>query len=411
MCQCRLKNYSMNKNTFLKHNSLCPLPWNGIYVNPDGQIKNCAISRQTLGNINKDSIEDAINNDINRTIRNDMLNNVRHSRCNDCYSVEDNSSSKYNNESNRSWYKKIAIKHTNMDIFDNDKNFSPTVLDLRWQNTCNYACVYCGPDLSSKWESLTNNNQSTVNENSINQSKKYIFEQVSSVKHVYLAGGEPLLMKDNAELLSQLYQVNPNVEIRINSNISVLDGPVFKQLTKFKDVRWTISVDSSHSIFEYMRWPGKWDQFVKNALVIKNTVGDNINFNMVWCILNSTNILDTVDELIDLGFHENMFIIQCLSNPTPLSVLNLPHDYQNSVKTKISQKMLQANTNCWLYKSLDSMYNFLTNCTPLFKNNFLTNTGDQGLDSTIKFLKRADQLRNTSSQSVFPELYKIYDSN
>jgi radical SAM protein with 4Fe4S-binding SPASM domain len=397
----------MNKDTFLKHNSLCPLPWTGIYVNPDGQIKNCAISNQSLGNINKDTIQDVINNDINRNVRNDMLNNVRHERCNSCYSVEDRAALKHNNESNRSWYKKIAIKHVNMSIFDSAENFNPTILDLRWQNTCNYACVYCGPDLSSTWESLSSSNRSVISENSIIQSKKYIFDRLASVRHVYLAGGEPLLIKDNVELLYELHQVNPNVEIRINSNISVVNGPVFKQLAKFKNVKWTISVDSSDTVFEYMRWPGKWNQFVKNALVIRDLAGDQINFNMVWCILNSSEILSTVDHLIDLGFHENMFIVQCLTDPTPLSVLNLPQDYLDVLKIKINQRMLQANPNWWLYKSLNSMYNFLNNSVIPFKKNF----NDCSLSSTLEFLKKVDQIRNTSSQSVFPELYKIYDSN
>jgi radical SAM protein with 4Fe4S-binding SPASM domain len=401
----------MNKITLLNHHSLCPLPWNGIFVNPDGKIKNCAISGQALGDINQESIQDVINNDINQSIRQDMLNNVRHKRCNACYSVEDNASSSGVNASNRSWYKKIALNHTDMTVFDSTKNFNLTVLDLRWHNTCNCACVYCDPNFSSKWESLVNTDQVAVNPNSIEQSKKYIFDQLASVKHVYLAGGEPLLMKDNVELLKQLYVVNPNVEIRINSNISVITGPVFKQLEKFKNVRWTISVDSNHDIFEYMRWPGKWHQFVSNALAIKELVGDQINFNMVWCILNSSNILDTIDELLALGFHENMFVVQCLRDPTPLSVLHLPQQHIENLKIKIGTKKESSNPNWWLYKSLDSMYNFLSNEPPAFKENFLLKNGREGLSGTIDYLRAVDQLQNNSSQTVFKELYQIYDSN
>jgi radical SAM protein with 4Fe4S-binding SPASM domain len=401
----------LDNDTFLKHDSLCPLPWNGIFVNPDGKIQNCAISTQALGNINQQPLHDIINNTINHSIRDDMLNNVKHKRCNACYSVEENSSAKSDNESNRSWYKKIAINHSNMSIFDNSDNFEPVVLDLRWQNTCNFACVYCGPDLSSKWEALANNKQHNISENVIAQSKKYIFDNLSSVKHVYLADGEPLLMKDNVELLNQLYQINPTVELRINSNISVLDGPVFKQLSKFKNVKWTISVDSSHDIFEYMRWPGKWSQFVSNALIIKDLVGDQINFNMVWCILNSSNILTTIDNLINLGFHENMFIVQCLRAPTPLSVLHLPEQHIENLKVKINHRKTRSNPEWWLYKSLDSMYNFLNNKPPAFHKNHVLKSGREGLAGTIDFLTTTDQLRNTSSRAVFKELYKIYDSN
>jgi sulfatase maturation enzyme AslB (radical SAM superfamily) len=166
--------------------------------------------------------------------------------------------------------------------------------DVKLTNTCNFACVYCGPDLSSHWASRMDDTRWTIGEQNLKLSKDYIFNHLDTVKHVYLAGGEPLLMKDNHELLTHLYKVNPDVEIRINSNISNIHGPVFNQLQKFKNVKWTISVESTEAYFEYMRWPGQWDEFVKNALTIKQYVGDQINFNMVWCILNPFEIFESV---------------------------------------------------------------------------------------------------------------------
>lgn len=396
----------MNKDTLLNHISLCPLPWNGIYVNPDGQIKNCAINNQTLGNINQEPLHNIVNNSINQTIRNDMLNGVRHTRCNTCYLVEDNSLDTNDNESNRSWYKKIAINNSNLDIFDNNKNFEPIVLDLRWRNTCNYACAYCGPDLSSTWESLASDSKFVPNEHILDQSKQYIFDRLLNVKHVYLAGGEPLLMKDNVELLNRLHDVNPNVELRINSNISNLNGPVYALLKKFKNVNWTVSVDSRYENFEYTRWPGKWNNFVKNVLLVKDQVGDQMNFNMVWSILNSDEIFDTFDTLLDLGFHENMFIVQCLRDPSPLNVLQLPPSHINELKLKIKNHMNRSNPEWWLYKSLTSMYNFLNNAGLSREN-----TSNRILQDTIDFLTKIDDLRGTSSRAVFKELYNIYDSN
>jgi radical SAM protein with 4Fe4S-binding SPASM domain len=401
----------LTKNEFLNHNSVCPLPWNGIYLEPDGRIKNCAISRQTLGNINQEPIEHIINNEINQSIRKDMLDNKRHHRCNACYQVEDNALSKNNNESNRSWYKKVAVRNTKLDIFNTTDKFEPIVLDLRWRNTCNYACVYCGSDLSSTWESLIKSKPVEIDENLLDKSKKYIFDRLESVKHVYLAGGEPLLMKDNVELLDRLITVNPDVEIRVNSNISNLNGPVFARLKKFKNVKWTISVDSSHEVFEYMRWPGNWNTFVKNLLIIKELAGDQINFNMVWCALNSTEILNTVDTLIDLGFHENMFIVQCLQSPTSLSVLNLPDDIIQDLKIKIMHRIHSANSKWWLYKSLNSMYNFLHNPEPVFKKNEVLPDGSTGINGVIEYLTAVDQLRKTNSRLIFKDLYKFYDSN
>lgn len=388
---------------------MCALPWNGIFVNPDGQVKNCSISGTTIGNLNHDSLSSLVNNSVNQQIRTDMLGNIRHPRCNACYSVEDIANTEINH-SNRTWYKKIAIKNTNMNVFDSAQNFELSVLDLRWRNTCNFACVYCGPDLSSNWAGLMQQDHWNIEQQHLESSKQYIFSKLATVKHVYLAGGEPLLMKDNLELLTRLWAVNPNAQIRINSNISNLNGPVFQELKKFHNVVWTLSVESMHECFEYMRWPGRWQDFVTNSVTIKNMANDQINFNMVWCILNADEIFDTVDFLIAQGFHENMFVIQCLGDPSPLSVLHLPSEHLLALKLKIQHRLQQANPEWWLYKSLDSMYNFLNTSAPRFKKNFQIEHGSDGIAGTIEFLKRVDQLRGTNSQHVFPDLYNIHDS-
>lgn len=400
----------MKPTTLLNHSTLCPLPWNGIFVDPRGEVKNCAISQTVLGNINDNALGEVVNNDVNKTIRQDMLDQNRHSRCNACYKVEDNSPFKNDNESNRSWYKKIAIKTTDLSLFDHTENFSPTVVDLRWRNTCNYACVYCGSDLSSTWESMVKF-EVPVNEDKLERSKQYIFDNLQSIKHVYLAGGEPLLMKSNQDLLERLYVIDPTVEIRINSNVSNLNTPVFDLLKKFKNVRWTISVDSTDKIFEYIRWPGDWQLFLQNIQEIKRIWGDQINFNMVWCILNHDNIFETFDCLLDQGFHENMFVVQCLTEPRPLNLLHLPPDEIERLKAETQRRMQQANPSWWLYKSLGSMYNFLQKQAPNDNKNWLLENTSVGITGTFEFLAEVDRLRGISSRTeIFKNLYQTYDS-
>lgn len=398
----------MNYKIFFKHPSLCSLPWIGIFVNPDGRVQNCAISREAIGNINQEPIEQIINNDINKCIRKDMLDSVRHSRCDACYSVEDHSKLKIS-QSNRTWYNKVAANNVDLSIFDSTENYNLSVLDLRWRNTCNFACVYCGPDLSSNWAKLLNDDRWVSAEDSLETSKNYIFNHLDTVKHIYLAGGEPLLMKDNYELLQRAYAINPEIEIRVNSNISNIDSPVFQELKKFKNVKWTLSVDARGQTFEYMRWPGNWDDFVKNAQVVKECVGDQINFNMVWCILNPFEILDTFDFLLEQGFHENMFVVQCLTSPSPLSILHLPPNVIEQLKDKITQRLKSANPKWWLYKSLTSMYNFLHTTAPKFEKSFQLSSGREGIQGTIEFLKQVDELRGTNSQLIFKDLYNIHD--
>jgi hypothetical protein len=215
-------------------------------------------------------------------------------------------------------------------------------------------------------------------------------------------------MKDNADLLEKMYVINPDIEIRINSNISNTNTPVFELLKKFNNVKWTISVDSTADSFEYMRWPGKWSQFTHNLQEIKKIVGDQINFNMVWCILNDIEIFDAVDYLLEQGFHENMFIVQCLTSPSPLSVLNLPKEKKEQLKDKIYQRQQLSNPSWWLYKSLSSMYNFLDqpeNNKPYKFYNTSENMSP-GITGTFEYLNLVDQYRGTNSQEIFKKLFQ-----
>ena len=385
----------MNVKEFILHPTICSLPWIGVFINPDGRISNCAISGAPLGNLNHQTLEQCLHGDVNKQIKQDMINKVAHPRCNACYSVEKFANNRVFSESNRSWYKRYGINSVDMSIYDNPDKFELRVLDLRWRNTCNQACVYCGPDLSSKWAQELNDYRWSVEDSILEKNKQYIFDQLAQVKHVYLAGGEPLLMKENQELLEKLIVVNPDVEIRINTNLSKLDTPVFKLLEQFKNVKWTISVDAIESQYNYIRWPGEWPVFLQNLTKLQHRKKD-INFNMVWCALNSTSLFDCIDFLNSQGFQENMYIIQCLSSPAELDVRNLPESQILQLKELILTRLQTANSSQWFAKCLNTMYNFLDS-----KSNAT-------LGNLKKFLETIDHRRNLDSQSLFPH---IYDSN
>lgn len=397
----------MNTKNFWQHKSLCPLPWTGVYVNPDGRVKNCAISQETLGNIHDQPLPEILQNESNFGIRQDMLQDIRHKRCDACYRVEDNSSNPTDNESNRTWYKKVMLNHgTDFNIFDSTKYSEPMVLDLRWRNTCNQACVYCGPDLSSLWAKSIDVSY-RINDEILSRSQDWIFSNLQSVRHVYLAGGEPLMIKENQRLLERLLEVTPDVEIRVNSNINHIDNPIFKLLSEFQNVKWTISVDSKEQYFEYMRWPGNWLTFLSNLSTVKNIVGDQINFNMVWCILNDIDILHTIDFLLDQGYHENMFVVQCLVDPLPLNILHLPKDHRSDLQLQIKKRQKDCNKDWWLYKSLNSMYNFLDQDVKKKTSSFhgLKPLSD-GLKGTFEFLREIDRIQSKNSKEIFTRLYQ-----
>lgn len=382
----------MNVKEFILHPTMCSLPWVGLHVNPSGKVFNCACTLQPLGNLKQQTIDECVHGPVNKQIKHDMINKVAHARCSACYDVEKFSGNNTINESNRTWYKRYGIRSLDMSIYDNTDAFDLRVLDLRWSNTCNQACVYCGPELSSKWAQELNDHRWSIDDSILDANKNYIFDRLANVKHVYLAGGEPLLMKDNQELLARLLVVNPQVEIRINTNLSKLDTPVFQLLQQFSNVKWTVSVEASGDQYNYIRWPGDWNVFWTNLQTLRQHT-ENINFNMVWCALNSTALFDCIDFFDQHGFQENMYIIQCLNKPTHLDVRNLPANQILQLQQLISDRLQTANASQWLAKCLTTMYNFTSSSGPLT------------IGHLQQFLQTLDQRRHLDSKKVFPHIY------
>jgi hypothetical protein len=116
---------------------------------------------------------------------------------------------------------------------------------------------------------------------------------------------------------------------------------------------------------------------------------------MVWCILNADSIFKCIEDFQSVGFHENSFIIQCLSYPLPLDIRKLPDVELNKLKLKIKNKLDNTNPEYWLHKSLVTMYNYIN--TPSSGN----------LEETFSFLETLDNRRNLSSKIVFPSLYNL----
>jgi hypothetical protein len=386
----------MTPKEYLTKKSFCTLPWLGVYIQPDGDVRNCAITKTTLGNINTESLSDILHNNVNQTIKKDMLGDVLHERCGHCYLLEKNQKFSTESVSNRIWYlKTLPIK--DLDFFDDPDHYRLKMLDLRWKNTCNFACVYCGPDLSSSWANELNLPQH-INDDALQESLNHIYNNLATVEHIYLAGGEPLLIKENVVLLNRIKEINPKVEIRINTNLSVINNEIYNLLKTFKNVHWTVSIDGIGSEFEYVRYGGSWTQFVTNLQQLQKDF-EKINFNSTWCILTATGVLDCIDFLQNLGFHEHTFIVNPLNEPREWHVGNLPDLALEQLAHKIKSKLISSNPAYSLYNSLNLMLNYIS--TPIEKN----------IKDTFDKLNKIDSRRKLDSSKIFTELYKFKEED
>ena len=135
----------MDTKSFLKNKSICTLPWTGFELEPSGEVKNCIISNHKLGNINHTNIKNIMQGDKNINLKQMMLQDMKPQNCEGCYLQEKNRSD-LSSISSRLYYLKEVGSKTDLKLYDDVKNFTLKHVDLRWTNSCNQACVYCGPE-------------------------------------------------------------------------------------------------------------------------------------------------------------------------------------------------------------------------------------------------------------------------
>lgn len=173
-------------------------------------------------------------------------------------------------------------------IVDRPKNF-PTTATVFPGYTCNLACVICGPQFSSKWRLELN--APVIGKVGVSPNE-YDFTGIDTV---IIGGGEPLLNKETFELLDIL---NSDVRVCMHHNGTILPTANFyNQCSKFKKFKILFSIDDTNERFEYIRYPGKWNNVEQNIFKIISDSPDNVafEFNITVSELNSQSYVNVIN--------------------------------------------------------------------------------------------------------------------
>jgi len=312
--------------------TFCPIPWNFQAVRSNGDIRVCCqanisdeqgVLRKSDGtsfNAKDGSLEVARNSTLMKEIRKDMLNGAWNAACTRCQQEESaglNSRRKYEREQ---WSLKMeeAQQLTSDDGTLNTEESPVRYYDLRFGNLCNLKCRMCGPTDSSlwyeDWQELTGLDTFKDTSGVVKLERKGerwvtdaydwhyseefwkdIENNLSNIQHIYMAGGEPLLIKRHYDFLEKCRDrdVAKNITLEYNTNTTQLPEKVLKLWTHFKQVRVGASIDGFGAVAEYQRFPSKWES-VYNNLRTLNAQPSNI---LVWLAFTVTvhNIFHIVD--------------------------------------------------------------------------------------------------------------------
>ena len=255
--------------------TFCVLPWFGKEINWNQRETSCCLLPA------EHDIEE---------IKKDMLAGVRSTACQKCWNLEDNKlqSDRQLKNAALDWYWDRDIELIKQDAINSQNDV--LMLKLNTSFTCNATCVSCNPSASSAWYQLDAKIQNII------PIKKYKFidlDQVnqkidfSKLKTLSLLGGEPLYEKKNFDLLEHMLNLGNNtVFLSIVTNGSVvLTSRQKKILSQFKNLNFSLSIDGIDRVFEYLRFPLKWNLLQENLQFFRE-VTDNISANYTLSNLN-----------------------------------------------------------------------------------------------------------------------------
>ena len=292
-------------------NFYCASPWRGLHINIRGDVKTCCAGNPNmLGNLNDRGIEQILNGPELSEIRATLRQGKPHDYCRNCVDRESRGG-----DSERTWHNKIN------EFFDTtqaglDYEY-PTLLDVRWNSTCNLSCNYCGPNDSSKWAALRGIPVSNNTRKYYADVCDYIAQHNQHIQEVALIGGEPLLLPENERLLDVIPE-HCVVTVITNLNTPLENNRIFKKLAQRQRVGWSISFDNVGDRFEYVRHGADWNLQLRNLDLVQDLMKNHGHWGGIHAVYNLYNATRLV-EFKQFATERGLSIMwQALSGPKPL---------------------------------------------------------------------------------------------
>lgn len=381
--------------------NFCIAPFQSIRQNAYGRNSPCAFGAGEWDHGNLTALERWHSDELNQ-LRQEFIDGKRPSACHRCWNEEDAG--------------KESLRQRQMQYFPNDYEEliktglweqGPKTAVFKTSNVCNLACRSCGgydsnsyaPEgryYAEKYNTITVVNGVEKNSNRFIPRlppKHMDFMQYTDIadnlEKIDFYGGEPLLNTSQLDLLEYLTErgLSKKISLFYTTNITNEPTPRLQRAwSKFKRLEIACSVDGIEDKFEYMRWPGKWNQaqnVLNKILNLKNTL-DCEFFAMGSLTISAINCWDS-DNIYQ--WHKATIgdvYINIVESPNYLAVHVLP----DNVKHALRQHVKNAEVLGYLdLKQHDS----------------------KKFEEFVVWMKRQDEYRKQSFAQVYPEYFKLFD--
>jgi hypothetical protein len=340
----------------IKH-SFCAAKWLMVTMH-FGMGENHSCYHPPIHRWNKDEVEkdpSALHNTSHKIEqRRQMMNGERPSECYYCFNMEDinpNAVSDRKRFTNEPW----AIERRK-EILDSpfDKPINPSYMEVSFANTCNFACSYCSPGQSSRWEQeIRRLGSYPVDDHTVHKDKmhdmipedsniyidkfwEWLPDAYKDLRYLRITGGEPLATKNFMKLLDYVANnANPNLILVVNTNLCVpkmnLDlffkkATALQEANTIKGLEVYTSIDTWGPQAEYIR-DGlnveTWENTVRKVSSTFNVpIRVMVTFGLM-SIFNFKHFVNKVREMRNDGI-DIMFNCARLVDPKQFDLRILP---------------------------------------------------------------------------------------
>ena len=228
--------------------------------------------------------------------RNEMLNGIQTKECEYCWRVENMNPENISDRITKSaspWAKKYFNEVVNS---GDGADIIPSYVEVAFEATCNFACMYCNAEASSRWIEDSEKGPYKLADGStmhditwlksvgklpihrddynpyVEAFWKWWPDLYPKLETFRITGGEPLLSKHTWKVFEWIKQnPNPNLEFAINTNLGVPFKLIEKLVKEAKEIQPFVkefkiftSLEATGDDAEYIRYGLNYEEFLRN---------------------------------------------------------------------------------------------------------------------------------------------------
>lgn len=382
----------------------------------------------------------------------EMLDGQRPKECQYCWNVEDLPG---NHMSDRTYKSTMSWSYPNLQkVLDSQegRDINPTYLEVAFDNACNLKCMYCSPDISSKWmEEVERHGPyqgTTYNIGNIEWLKKinkfpipvreenpYVdafwkwWPELYRDLHTFrITGGEPLMSKNTWKILSEVRETpRSDFTLGLNTNLMVPDKLIDQFIGFYNDIAPNIkefqvhtSAEAHGSQADYIRTGMEYGKFMANCRkFLQETTDSRLNFMITFNILSLTTFKEFLQDIMALRnefntseeFNRVPIMINYLRWPQFQDARIAPQDVKDKYRAVIREYVMShtqpiGDTKGMFYleevDQMERLFEYMDE--PLDKDYLATQYNDFSV-----FYEEYDKRRSVSFDKEFPDLVPFRD--